>query len=56
MNISRRNALKLAALGIVSAATNGRGAMLKPPIVGVKADQRPLSLRVWGGRADRLGG
>ena len=41
MNVSRRNALKLAALGIVSAATSSRGQMLKPPIVGVKADSGP---------------
>ena len=41
MHISRRNALKLAALGIVSAAAEGTGALLKPPIVGVKADSGP---------------
>ena len=41
MDISRRNALKLAAIGIFSAAVDSKASVLKPPIVGVKADSGP---------------
>ena len=41
MNLSRRNALKLAALGLVSTAGKGLAGMTKPPILGVKADGAP---------------